>query len=139
MQKYCAPQLLRGFFLNKTVLASLLITAGLAAAPSHAYNRGMPMPGESSKATQSQEQQAISYYLKYKPEMEAQAKSLVAKLGGTVTDAIPERRILIVQFEHHVVDELNVQRQRYSEVIDYVEVNPQRQLLNGSTSSLKLK
>ncbi|UTV28937.1 hypothetical protein [Photobacterium atrarenae] len=120
-------------------MASLIMTACLATVPSHAYNQGMPMPGATSKALQSQEQREISYYLKYKPDMEAQAKSLVAELGGIVTDAMPERRVLIVQFDRQTADELTSKQQRYSDVIDYVEVNPQRQLLNSSTSSLKLK
>lgn len=97
------------------------------------------MPGGTTPAAQSQEQQAISYYLKYKPDMEARARSLVAKLGGTVTEAMPERRVLIVHFDRQTADELTSRQQRYSDVLDYVEVNPQRQLFNSSTSSLKLK
>lgn len=94
--------------------------------PALAYNRGMPAPNsEGQQVEESQESNQVSAYLKYKPEMEKQAKHLVAKLRGTITDSIPDERILIVTFNKADVKTLVDERWNYRHIIDYVEIDPE--------------
>ncbi|MGF1731804.1 hypothetical protein [Photobacterium kasasachensis] len=123
------------FYSGIKPICGLVLSAALFSSFSvQAYNKGMPAPGAKEQAELSQENSQASYYLKYKPDMKAQAKSLVTKLGGTITDTMPERRVLIVSLDKSDVDNLTANRKQYSDIIDYVEINPQRQLLEKKTS-----
>lgn len=117
--------------LRSQALLSVGLAVGFTALSSisaHANNPNMLFPASDQQSEQGQENMQISYYLKYKPDMQEKAESLVNKLGGTITDAMPERRILIVTLDKAAFEEIDSDRIDYRGIIDYVEPNPERQL-----------
>jgi len=131
MQKKHASRLYSGI---KPICGLATGLALLSSIPVQAYNIGMPAPGSDKQVEQSQESSQASYYLKYKPDMEEQARSLVTKMGGTITDSMPERNILIVTLNKAGFDKIDSDRVNYHHIVEYVETNPQRQLLEKKTS-----
>jgi hypothetical protein len=101
--------------------------------PVHANNLNRLFPTSVQQSEHTQENKQISYYLKYKTDMQEKAESLVRKLGGTITDVMPERRILIVVLDKAVFEEIDSDRIDYSDIVDYVEPNPERQLFEKKT------
>lgn len=109
-------------------IGSAIGFAVLFSIPAHANNLSMLFPASDEQSEQAQENKQISYYLKYKTDMQEKAESLVNKLGGTITDAMPERRILIVTLDKAAFEEIDSDRIDYRDIVDYVEPNPERQL-----------
>ena len=131
MQKKNASRLYSGI---KPICGLATGLALLSSIPVQAYNIGMPAPDSDKQVEQSKESSQASYYLKYKPDMEEQARSLVTKMGGTITDSMPERHILIVTLNKADIENIDSDRANYRHIIEYVEINPQRQLLEKKTS-----
>lgn len=122
MQIKCALQVFLDIWPARGLALVLVL---LSSCPALAYNRGMPAPNPVGQVEASQENNQVSASLKYKPEMEKQAKHLVAKLRGTITDSIPDERILIVTFNKADVKILVDERWNYRHIIDYVEIDPE--------------
>lgn len=122
MRKKCALQVFWDIW-PATGLLFLLVF--LLSTPALAYNRGMPVPNPASQVEESQEDNQVSAYLKYKPEMEKQAKHLVGKLRGTITDSMVGERILVVSFNKADMKTLIDERWNNRHIIEYVEVKPE--------------